>query len=406
VEASPGGGKASELARLTAELEQERSQLAMLEEETGVLREQAAAAAGAGEEARRLTAELQQERANNSMLQQQVEAEKGQLGRVTEEAAALRQQLQLQQQQVDTHKDRNKLQTQQQEQLQTQQQLLQLQQQQLQTQKEQLAEKLAAVSQLSGKLEAKRSDVARLERQIQLLKEQLADSQNQLVAAKAATDSALGDQAALHRLKVTEQETALSALRDELQQAKENSDRLLQKQQQADASAWTPGGKPAKLPLTFHPTVHGKNIRLTNGGTRAQNVNPDNRYGILFSSRPVCVNERMTLRVADVDNSGWITAAWLGFTSVDPSTQAGGDLPRYAHEFRNQPGYWVGLLPLRYARCGCVFYFYVSADGDVHCGVNNGEEEILTRGVDTSQPLWCIVDIGDGGSAVEIVREG
>ena len=44
-------------------------------------------------------------------------------------------------------------------------------------------------------------------------------------------------------------------------------------------------------PLLFHP-CHGENIRLLNGGARAQRVDSYCK-GIVFSSRPVRVNEKV-----------------------------------------------------------------------------------------------------------------
>ncbi|KAF0287171.1 hypothetical protein FJT64_014357 [Amphibalanus amphitrite] len=96
----------------------------------------------------------------------------------------------------------------------------------------QLAEELATVTQLSGELESERADVARLESELQQVSEALSAAQAQLSAARSAaapTDSALTDQLTFYRQKVAELETMLAGLRDELQQAKVKNGRLLQK---------------------------------------------------------------------------------------------------------------------------------------------------------------------------------
>ena len=59
----------------------------------------------------------------------------------------------------------------------------------------------------------------------------------------------------------------------------------------------------------------------------------------------------------------------------------------------------------RYAEPGCVFFYYVTAGGDVHFGLNNEEKGIFFSGVDVSRPLWCLVDIYGNATALEIVRK-
>ncbi|XP_037090836.1 protein neuralized-like [Pollicipes pollicipes] len=154
-------------------------------------------------------------------------------------------------------------------------------------------------------------------------------------------------------------------------------------------------------PLLFHAS-HGENIRLMNGGTRAQRVDSYCK-GIVFSSRPVRINEKIVLRLADVSNQ-WSGVVRLGFTSVDPRTHTHG-LPKYAcPDLTSKPGYWAKAMSERYAEPGCVFFYYVSAGGDVHFGLNNEEKGIFFSGVDASRPLWCLVDIYGNATAVEIVQ--
>ena len=59
----------------------------------------------------------------------------------------------------------------------------------------------------------------------------------------------------------------------------------------------------------------------------------------------------------------------------------------------------------RYAEPGCVFFYYVTAGGDVHFGLNNEEKGIFFSGVDVSRPLWSLVDIYGNATALEIVRK-
>ncbi|XP_043193142.1 protein neuralized-like isoform X2 [Amphibalanus amphitrite] len=154
-------------------------------------------------------------------------------------------------------------------------------------------------------------------------------------------------------------------------------------------------------PLLFHP-CHGENIRLMNGGARAQRVDSYCK-GIVFSSRPVRINEKIMLRLADVSNQ-WSGVVRLGFTSVDPRTHTHG-LPKYAcPDLTSKPGFWAKAMSERYAEPGCVFFYYVTAGGDVHFGLNNEEKGIFFSGVDVSRPLWCLVDIYGNATALEIVQ--
>ena len=52
-----------------------------------------------------------------------------------------------------------------------------------------------------------------------------------------------------------------------------------------------------------------------------------------------------------------------------------------------------------------MFFYYVTAGGDVHFGLNNEEKGIFFSGVDVSRPLWCLVDIYGNATALEIVRK-
>jgi len=77
-------------------------------------------------------------------------------------------------------------------------------------------------------------------------------------------------------------------------------------------------------PILFHAT-HSTNIRLSHDRRRAKRV--DGIKGVCFSSRPVCIGERIYVRIADASNmrNG---ALRFGFTTDDPCTIDESDLPR------------------------------------------------------------------------------
>ena len=77
-------------------------------------------------------------------------------------------------------------------------------------------------------------------------------------------------------------------------------------------------------PMLFHAT-HSVNIRLSHDRRRAKRV--DGIKGVCFSSRPVCIGERVYVRITDASNvrNG---ALRFGFTADDPCTIDESDLPR------------------------------------------------------------------------------
>jgi len=80
-------------------------------------------------------------------------------------------------------------------------------------------------------------------------------------------------------------------------------------------------------PVLFHDT-HSPNIKLSHDRRRARRV--DGIKGVCFSSRPICMGERVYIRVTEASNtrSG---ALHFGFTADDPCTINGEELPRYCY---------------------------------------------------------------------------
>lgn len=155
----------------------------------------------------------------------------------------------------------------------------------------------------------------------------------------------------------------------------------------------------ADMPLLFHP-VHGDNIELTNDRKRAKRGDSFCK-GICFSNRPIKLGERVYLKFIDTSGS-WSGVLRFGFTSTDPGTQRGEDLPRYAcPDMTNKPGNWAKALSERYAVAGNELFFYVTRSGDVFYGVNGEEKGLFFSGVNTSTPIWALMDIYGNTSCVE-----
>ena len=77
-------------------------------------------------------------------------------------------------------------------------------------------------------------------------------------------------------------------------------------------------------PILFHAT-HSVNVRLSHDRRRAKRV--DGIKGVCFSSRPVCIGERIYVRITDA-SSVRNGALRFGFTTDDPCTIDESDLPR------------------------------------------------------------------------------
>nr|KAG5700647.1 hypothetical protein BaRGS_015477 [Batillaria attramentaria] len=95
-------------------------------------------------------------------------------------------------------------------------------------------------------------------------------------------------------------------------------------------------------PLQFHDT-HGDNIQLSHNKTRARRAESFCK-GICFSNRPIAINEKVYIRFVET-NTSWSGVLRFGFTSIDPATVRGADLPRYAcPDLTNKPGNWAKAL--------------------------------------------------------------
>ncbi|XP_034948175.1 protein neuralized isoform X2 [Chelonus insularis] len=153
-------------------------------------------------------------------------------------------------------------------------------------------------------------------------------------------------------------------------------------------------------PLTFHQ-VHGDNIRLCNGGTIARRRESFCK-GITFSARPVRVGEKVCVKFLEMSNN-WSGVIRFGFTSNDPIHLRNG-LPRYAcPDLTNKPGYWAKALAERFAGLDTVLFYYVTAAGDVHFGVNGEEKGVFFSGVETRGPLWTVIDVYGNSTAIEFL---
>lgn len=155
-------------------------------------------------------------------------------------------------------------------------------------------------------------------------------------------------------------------------------------------------------PMLFHE-VHGENIRLEQSSSVARRVESFCK-AIVFSSRPIQVNEKVTIRLVEVSSS-WSGALRLGFTSHDPFTLQN-NLPKYAcPDLTNRPGNWAKALGERYAIEGTILHYFVNNAGEVFFGIDGEDKGLFLSGVDPSGPLWALVDIYGNTTTIEMVDQ-
>lgn len=147
--------------------------------------------------------------------------------------------------------------------------------------------------------------------------------------------------------------------------------------------------------------MHGENIRISRDGKVARRFESFCK-GVVFSARPVKVNERVCVRFAEISNN-WSGVIRFGFTCQDPSSLEG-TLPKYAcPDLTNKPGFWGKALHERYCQRDNVLFYYVSTSGEVHYGINGEEKGLFITDVDTRGPLWCMIDIYGNSTACEFL---
>uniref|UniRef100_A0A3P9K9L4 Neuralized E3 ubiquitin protein ligase 3 n=1 Tax=Oryzias latipes TaxID=8090 RepID=A0A3P9K9L4_ORYLA len=145
-------------------------------------------------------------------------------------------------------------------------------------------------------------------------------------------------------------------------------------------------------PLTFHSWATGDRIHLSPDGLQAERIGDTFRDGLVFTSRPVRVQERVHVRVQKEELFKWQGAMRIGFTSVPPSDRSL-PLPRLAiPNLTQRPGHWAAPVPESQCSAGSELVFWVSAGGNIYVERGNTRDKLLS-GVDLSQPLWAMIDI-------------
>ncbi|XP_034025440.1 E3 ubiquitin-protein ligase NEURL3-like [Thalassophryne amazonica] len=127
-------------------------------------------------------------------------------------------------------------------------------------------------------------------------------------------------------------------------------------------------------------------IRLSMGGRFAERSNENFKDGLVFSSRPLKVQEKVRLRVQNVLEN-WSGSLRVGFTNVPPTSRTL-PLPNMAiPKLTNTPGHWAAPLSAVHCGPGSELEFWVSAGGSLYFTSNKSSQQELLTGVDLSKPL-------------------
>ncbi|XP_077405690.1 E3 ubiquitin-protein ligase NEURL3-like [Vanacampus margaritifer] len=145
-------------------------------------------------------------------------------------------------------------------------------------------------------------------------------------------------------------------------------------------------------PLTFHPRIVGDMVHLSQGCRHVKRSEGTFKNGLVFSNRPVSIEERIRLRV-EADFPRWHGAMRVGFTTVSPDSRSL-PLPRLAiPELTDTPGHWAAPVHERFCMAGSELEFWVSCSGSLWVSNESGYKCKLLRGVELKHPIWAMFDV-------------
>ncbi|VDP21434.1 unnamed protein product [Soboliphyme baturini] len=154
-------------------------------------------------------------------------------------------------------------------------------------------------------------------------------------------------------------------------------------------------GRPA---LEFH-AVHGDNIKLCRNKKVARRADSFCK-ALAFSNRAVEVNEIFCMKIFETSNR-WSGVLRVGITIHDPFFNCNF---RYAcPDLTNKQGNWVKAISERYCEQNNQFHFFINQEGEMFYGVNGKTKGLFLSGIDTSRPMWVVVDVYGNCTAVEFV---
>ncbi|XP_028852709.1 E3 ubiquitin-protein ligase NEURL3 [Denticeps clupeoides] len=143
-------------------------------------------------------------------------------------------------------------------------------------------------------------------------------------------------------------------------------------------------------PMTFNSEVLGRHVTLSRGACRATRDAHSFRHGLVFSSRPVRVGEKVCIRVERCILA-WHGALRIGFTTVPPGSR---HLPSLAiPDLTDKPGYCAQPVSESACKPGSEVRFWMTSRAKL-CYQASGRTYCMQTDMDLSQqPLWAMIDV-------------
>lgn len=158
-------------------------------------------------------------------------------------------------------------------------------------------------------------------------------------------------------------------------------------------------------PLTFHHQVFGDMVSLSQGGRLARRGGSTFKNGLVFSSRPLGIQEKIQLKVVK-STASWHGVLRVGFTNVHPAARGLPLAPMAIPDLIQKPGHWAVAVHESCCTVGSELKFWVSSGGKVYMRINNSNrDEQILDGVDVSRPLWAMIDIYGQTSCIYLQGE-
>ncbi|RZC35723.1 zf-C3HC4 3 and/or Neuralized domain containing protein [Asbolus verrucosus] len=145
-----------------------------------------------------------------------------------------------------------------------------------------------------------------------------------------------------------------------------------------------------KPDLRFH-NVHSKGIKISQDGTLARRIEP---FGFVFTSRPVIIDEVITIKFMEVTNRTTEAFAFcFGVTSTNPSDTSFEDIRDFTYlDLIKNLGYLA--LPLDKKVCATrntVLSFWINSSGQMHYLINGEEKGKFGKKIEMKTPQWALI---------------
>ncbi|XP_055024275.2 E3 ubiquitin-protein ligase NEURL3-like [Misgurnus anguillicaudatus] len=154
-------------------------------------------------------------------------------------------------------------------------------------------------------------------------------------------------------------------------------------------------------PLSFHSNVNGRLITLSDGGRRATRDESSFRHGLVFSARPVQIQEKLRLRV-ERSTKNLHGSLRVGFANVLPEETT---LPSMAvPDLTNSSSLYAAAI-LHEDTCypGSETEFWIDRYARLWTRSSDGTKSFQPTALNIHGPIWAMIDIYGQTSAVMLL---